>query len=146
MKFFAVVDEYEVDSETKKLCVKNPDRSSKVIVNRPAFTSPDGVFHPAACRSIDCRDDGIYAVSEKHEFFKEAMAVMGDHVARSGGKLIGPFDSTMDAMVAREKLRPKTPEEKLKARNAELEAELAAAKKNVKTVPAPVHNSTEKEL
>lgn len=128
-KYFAQVDEYAVDPESGNLVVRNPDRSRKVVVNRPASVSPEGVSRPAVCRSVDCREDGVYVVSDKMEFFTEAMAVMQSHVAASRGKLIGPFDDANEALIARERLRPKTREESLQARIAELEAQVGGKDK-----------------
>lgn len=142
--YFAVVDEYVVDADTGALRVNNPDRSSKVCVNRPARTDANGVFFPAACRSVDAREDGIYVISEKDQFFKEKVAGMKEHVERSDGKIIGPFDTIAEALVAREAARPKTAEEKLKARIAELEAEVAAksTSKSAKPEPKPSPTTT----
>lgn len=121
-RFFAVVDTWTMDEQGKPM-VQNPRRDTIVCVNRPAYTSQDGVFHPAVCRSADCRPDGIYAVSEMDEFAKEKIAILTSKV--NGGTLIGPFDSVQEALIAKEKARPKSEVEKLREENEALKAQIA---------------------
>jgi hypothetical protein len=97
--------------------VQNPEKArfnrSFVFVNNRDWTGPDGVFHPAACRSIGPGNSGIYVVDTESEYGTEKLATLTAAVKEGIHPILGPFDNIEEAVMEERKARPLSVAEKL---------------------------------
>ena len=110
--------------------IQNPDKArfnrSFVFKNVREWTDPNGKYQAAQCLSVKPGSNGVYVVdlSDK-ENGKLKSGVLDRAVSGGVFPIIGPYDSIVDAVVAENKVRPLTVEQKLaraEADHAELES------------------------
>lgn len=132
--YFVVVDEFVENPETGALKLRKPVYRDHVFyTNKPAFTGPDGVFHPATAKKlVPDKYSGLYIVNAAHDpEASKAMAIMKAKVDDPANPIIGPFETFEEAIAAKEDARTRTPREnvsQLTQANAEATAEIEALK------------------
>ena len=110
--------------------IQNPDKArfnrSFVFKNVREWTDPNGKFQAAQCLSVKPGSNGVYVVDmNDKENGKLKSGVLDRAVSGGVFPIIGPFNSIVEAIVAENKVRPLTVEQKLaraEADHAELEA------------------------
>ena len=109
--------------------IQNPDKArfnrSFVFKNVREWTDPNGKFQAAQCLSVKPGSNGVYVVDmNDKENGKLKSGVLDRAVSGGVFPIIGPYDSIVEAVVAENKVRPLTVEQKLargEADHAELE-------------------------
>jgi len=110
--------------------IQNPDKArfnrSFVFKNVREWTDPNGKFQAAQCLSVKPGSNGIYVVDLSDKENSKLKSGVLDRAVNGGVfPIIGPFNSIVEAIVAENKVRPLTVEQKLargEADHAELEA------------------------
>jgi hypothetical protein len=112
VQVWITVDEYEDHPETGELVLKHPAQRVQIVtVNKPAFTGPDGVYHAAVAKSVTPdKWHGMYTIDMKGEWARQECAVM-EAAQKKYPNIIGPFDSPIEAIRAKQVARKKTPRE-----------------------------------
>ena len=110
--------------------IQNPDKArfnrSFVFKNVREWSDPNGKFQAAQCLSVKPGSNGVYVVDmNDKENGKLKSGVLDRAVSGGVFPIIGPFNSIVEAIVAENKVRPLTVEQKLargEADHAELES------------------------
>tara|TARA_R110000824_G_scaffold33479_2_gene107235 strand:- start:718 stop:1215 length:498 start_codon:yes stop_codon:yes gene_type:complete len=130
-QFFVVVDQFLDHPETGELIVKQPVfRTKFCALNRPAFTDRGGIAHsPLKVMIAPDVPNGVYYVNVSAGFSGEKSAIMLFQMKRYPKKIIGPFRTQQEALLAKHAARPKTTNEHvghLQIENSAKEEELVA--------------------
>ncbi len=114
-EFYVVVDEFTDDLVTGQLMLKQPVFRNKFLaVNTPGFVDPQGVAHtPVKVMVNPDETNGLYSVTVDADFSGEKSAIMKFKVKQYEGKILGPFDSPKEAVLAKHAARPKTKNEQV---------------------------------
>ena len=138
-EFYVVVDEFMDHPETGELMLKQPVfRNKFMAVNIVAFTDENRIVHaPVKVMMNPDPTNGIYSVQVSGGFSGEKSAIMKFKVKQYEGKILGPFDSAKEALLAKHAARPKTKTErvsKLETEGSQKDEELALLKARLATL------------
>jgi len=138
-EFFVVVDEFMDHPVTGELMLKQPVfRNKFMAVNIVAFTDENRIVHGPVKVMVDPdQTNGIYSAQVEDGFSGEKSAIMKFKVKQYAGKILGPFESAREALLAKHAARPKTKTErvsKLELESAEKDDELTLLKARLATL------------
>jgi len=105
-------------------------RETVVYVNTRGGTDlKTGEYLAPVCRGLDPDGMGIYAFDTEGEYGKEKTMALERARRNAASRLLGPFNTREEAIMAEMRERPKTTEQQLaleRAENEKLRSELAA--------------------
>ena len=121
-KFYAILDTYieeSVDGVVVNKLQSPPFRHGLTVVKQPLEQLNGVIIHQEKSEVLWPDASGIYSVLGLNDFHDRIVTAMTVYM-RKHPQIIGPFETVAQAMVAKEKYRPKTATEKLAAENEEL--------------------------
>jgi len=144
-EFYVVVDEFVDDPNTGELMLKQPVFRTKFLaVNIPAHTDANQIAHAPVKVMVDPDEtNGVYPVRVVEGFSGEKSQIMQFKVKQYDGKIIGPFESPKEALLAKHTARPKTKSErvnKLEQEGEQKDAELAALREKLSAMEQGAKN------